>query len=906
MPRAADVQRLGSVLRVVSSTALRRFPDVLDRLEDLVRRLSGPRVQTFTPGEGRAGCALSIDGFNFSADREANTVAVGGRPAIVVSAAETGLTVLTDPEVVDGPVEVTVGSRTAVSDRHFRVLGYPADDEDGPPILFTGEGEGLPGDLSPTGTTRVLVALVNPTDRVPSGTSTARQDVIDSWQTVRDYYDQASFATKTLQVDVPTGWTTLSGTTNDYCDLSAAGEQNIKQTALDRLTAEAAKACQDAGYNLNNYGVLAVTLFLNGAFIRAWGGWDRQTFSYDPGPGGTKISITLNQPVNLLAIQESADWGRLAHEVGHNFVAAPSTLPQTKSKTGSLVFGEDVYGSDLVDPNAATAARFELMGDHDDHPLFSAYHMEKLGWYRPDNAAHDGDILDLTWNRNPFSQDIEITAHGGTRNTVAGRYHAVKIKVADGLFYYLEVRQRPGTVVFDDSIPFGTAPDQGGLVVTQVVTDTVNNNQQARFITLLHDPVVLFGNDTAVDPARALTISVLDDGVVSRPLVCRVRVAWAQGVADDPKGAFDLSLAPWDRTYTTPDIWVDRLKYGVFDKTSDADGRPQLNGDKPKPGEVNKVYARIHVSGTVGATNAKVTFYVVEPPGVGDNGNWSPLVTKTIGNIATNGFFDLTADWVPIVGRHTCLKVYVSQQFGEVTGGNNWAQENVAEFEAAAFSPPAPVVVSLAVRNPREEPTVASINISGVPRGYQVQFPHAWVHLQGHEERLFDMVVVPYLDVSTYVRENREVPSLASVVVSGAIPRQYSDPLQSGQPPGSVFSPIGGVLSRIRPVRGTRIELSEDERLSSKTTVAVHGGVSQAQNGDRVRVVLEDAHAGRLVEETATDDSGYFEAQLDLDVLAREAARGAGDVAGRYTAQAHTFAADTVAEASSNVITIDR
>src|SRR5205823_4494498 len=130
----------------------------------------------------------------------------------------------------------------------------------------------------------------------------------------------------------------------------------------------------------------------------------------------------------------------------------------------------------LVDPAAATADKFELMGDHDSHPLFSAYHMEKLGWYRPDNAAHDQDVLDLTWDRNAATRDVEIVAHGDVRNTVAGRYHAVKVKVADGLFYFLEVRQRPGTHVFDDSIPVGSAPQQGGVVVTKVMTDTVNNN----------------------------------------------------------------------------------------------------------------------------------------------------------------------------------------------------------------------------------------------------------------------------------------------------------------------------------------------------------------------------------------------------------------------------------------------
>ncbi len=678
LPRERLLDRLGWLLR-------REF-DLLP-VRRHVRR--GPQVNRFRPPTGRAGCQVDIEGLGFAAVRADNQVTIGGQPALVVAASPTGLKVITDPETVNGPVEVVVGGQTGRAGQDFRVLGYPGVSEDGPPILFAGVGEGLPGDVPPTGTSKVLVALVNPTDRVPQG-SAARTTIVNRWKSVQDFYKQASFGTKALTVDVAASWKTLTGATNDYCDLSKPVE-NIMKTARDRLVAEAAQACQDAGHKLGDYDVFAVTLFLNGAFIRALGGWSAQSFSYDPGPGGAKISITLSKALNLLAVNETANWGRLAHEVGHNIVSAPGTLPQVKTKNDQLVFGEDVYQSDLVDPQAATAHQFDMMGDHDNHPLFSAYYMERLGWYRADNAAHDQDVLDLTWNRNHAVKEVEIVAHGGTRNTVANRWHAVKIKVASGLFYYVEVRQRPGTVVFDDSIPVPAQKD-GGVIITKVVTDTVHNNQQERFITLLHDPVALKAGDIAVDPARALTITVLNDAVVTRPLVCRVKIEWAAGIADDPKGAFDLSITPWDGTYTSPDIWVDRSDDGKYDHKLDAQGRPELNGDKPKPGEINKLYARINNSGTVAASNVKVTFYVVEPPGVGDNGNWSPLITRTVGAIAKNDHVDVTANWVPLVGKHTCLRIYIGNQFGEVSGGNNWAQENVSDFESPAFSPPAPVV----------------------------------------------------------------------------------------------------------------------------------------------------------------------------------------------------------------------
>jgi hypothetical protein len=72
--------------------------------------------------------------------------------------------------------------------------------------------------------------------------------------------------------------------------------------------------------------------------------------------------------VDLLWINEDANWGRFAHEFGY-IVSAP-----TASGDGTATLGEDVYGSDLVDADAATAHDFEMMGSHDSHPIFTGYH----------------------------------------------------------------------------------------------------------------------------------------------------------------------------------------------------------------------------------------------------------------------------------------------------------------------------------------------------------------------------------------------------------------------------------------------------------------------------------------------------------------------------------------------------
>ena len=207
--------------------------------------------------------------------------------------------------------------------------------------------------------------------------------------------------------------------------------------------------------------------------------------------------------------------------------------------------------------------------------------------------------------------------------------------MTNGLWYYLQVRQRPDTaggspLVFDTNIPLNGAANSGGLIVTTVLTEQVNMNQQTRFITLLHDEQVLSAGESASDPARTIVITVEDDNVQARPQVCRVRVQWAQVIAGDPDGAFDLNIEPWDSSWQTPDIWVDRQPFGTFDNPDDSEGRPTSNDNKPQPLEINKFFARIHNDGAEAASNVQVTWYTVEPPGVGDNGTWAPLDSTVI------------------------------------------------------------------------------------------------------------------------------------------------------------------------------------------------------------------------------------------------------------------------------------
>ena len=861
-----------------------------------------PAIADFSPRMGYAGTMLEIRGNGFASARQDNEVSVGGNAAKVVQASPASLKVITDLAASTGPVEVKVGTHIAKGPEDFRIQRYPDPglENDGPPIHFDGRGEGQTGDLPSTGTLRLLVVLVNPTDRVPANPTATRNTVIQAWNNARDFYNQASYGRLNVQVTVTNSWHTLTGNFNDYIDTSPSVD-NIRPAVLNRLLAEAAQAAVNAGGQnyLDNFDVMACVINLDGTFIRAWGNMSNNNFSYNNG-AGTNINITVNHTLYLVAIQESANWGRCAHELGHDIVSAPTNL---QASPGAAVLGEDVYATGLIDTSTATARLFEMMGSHDTHPLFSAYYMEQLGYYGASN------MLNLPWNRNQFSQEYEVVAHGLAENTYGGRYHLIKIRVADGLCYYVEVRQQPDgtTQIFDDSIPLDGAPQHGGVIVTKVLTDTVNMNQQLRFITLLHDPRVLKQGDVAVDPARALKITVVNDHTVNRPLVCRVRVEWAQGIADDPNGAFDLSIQHWDGNYQTPDIWVDRIPYGAYDQPLDPQSRPQGNGDRPRPLEINLLYARIHCSGTVGATDVRATFYAVEPPGVGDNGNWAPLQTKLI-SIPANGFTDFNVNWVPVVGQHTCLKVWAEQQLGESAVGNNWAQENIFQFEAPAHSIPEPVIMPVAVRNPLKQRTIVLMEIRGVPDGYTVHFPHSWLWLEPLEERRFELTIIPTRDYPWY--RDRKLP-YASVRLEGYIPRQYKEEIHPGVFHASRMFSIGGITAQVTPKRSVEVKLYEDKEDENETHVALKGVIAPAMKDEKLRVDLIDPNNRLRALETKTDTQGGFCVVFDLttepSVDAKPRSRTKEKpLPGIYKGQAFVVNSPNAAQAESNIIYVTR
>jgi len=876
-------------------TSLAKTPNLLaSKLWELLPLVVGPSINHFAPIQGYPGTVLDIYGTNFSPNKEDHTVTVGGKEAFVLAATPTQLTVITSLSTITGPVTVEVGGHSDTGPVDFTILPAPvaAKGEDGPPIFYTGRGRPEPGagagpsaGVSAQGTIKALIVVCYAQDRVPANQTTVRNDVIAEFDNAPVYYDEVSYGDTDLQLTY-TNWVPLTGNYADYIDGSIS---NFAWPA-DRILAEAAQGAVDQGDDLDDYIFMAVVMYLGGGFARAWGGWSQSNFAWngtDLNGNPVNINVTASHQLGLTTIGENADWGRFSHELAHSLVDAGAVL------------GEDVYSSDLVDPTVATAAQFDLMGSHDSHPCFSGHFMRQLSYYDSNN------VTELQWDRNPFSQTYTVVAHGTAQNTNSGRKHLIRISVGAGVFYYIEVRQRmdPATAKFDTSIPVSGA-NNGGLLVTKVFVDEVNVNQELRFVTLLHDVGTQDVGAVIEDPARALRITV-NSVVQTNPLALSVTTEWAQTIADDVDGTFDLRLTQTSVPWVSDDIWVDRQPWGIANET-DGDGNIVATREKPRPGEINHLFGQVFNTGPDDTANVKLTYYAITPPGVGDNGAWAPIGMSTLPSLLASTAASDSINWTPLVGEHTCLKVYASAQFGEISGKNNQCQENVFYFAPPASSPPEPVRMKIAVRNPLEHESPILLTTMNVPQGYLIHLPLKWVILPAKGQREMDLTIIPYLDIQVYRKELRF--RSAPIQVRGHVPREYSQEEVGTGVPAFTHRTVGGITANVTPKFRAEIEAEPDKEC--KTGIGVIGWVRPPMEGQRITVAVHPVGGEKFYVETKTGSGGRFQACIDPRRGQQAEAKpwegkAAGKIEGLYEVVCETFDAADLAYARSRPLYFD-
>src|SRR5690606_3255023 len=273
--------------------------------------------------------------------------------------------------------------------------------------------------------------------------------------------------------------------------------------------------------------------------------WKEQGFHAESTVLDLNFDIQFNAQKGLTYVAQGTHWGRLGHELSHFFA------------------GGDLYPSGTT---AGTASGYAFMGSHDSGPLYIGYNMEKRLQY-----FHAQNIATETWGSTPtHNATYDIVAHANSEdNTGDGVVNLLSVKVTDGMYYHVEVRQRPDPssgsphdYIFDANIGLGSpAPSwQGGVIISRAIEQNNQMNNQERMIQLMPPARILQVGDEVNDPARTIKIRV-EQKLSDRPLKYRGRLQWGTLPAADPNGQFDLRITPWNPPpWESVDIWANSTK----------------------------------------------------------------------------------------------------------------------------------------------------------------------------------------------------------------------------------------------------------------------------------------------------------------------------------------------------------
>jgi hypothetical protein len=268
----------------------------------------------------------------------------------------------------------------------------------------------------------------------------------------------------------------------------------------------------------------------------------------------------------------------------------------------------------------------------------------------------------------------------------------------------------------------------------------------------------------------------------------------------DPAGKFDLSITPWStQTWESIDIWVDspRNQLGTFEYHQPGKpAEPVLNGDRPWVNHPNKIVGRVRNTGGVAVADVFVSFYVTSPPGIGDNGNWATLGTRHLPTITAadpatpgSGIALVEFDWVPASDKHTCLRVEVMPKQGEISPGNNLAQENVAVFDSAGGSSHQPVLLEAEVRSPFVVWRRVDMVVRDLPAGWHCAVDHSWLWVPPKGAKAVSALI--WTDIGTPAADRYpKIPTQAQVRVEG-----WTDFYEHR------YLPIGGILAAVKATR---------------------------------------------------------------------------------------------------------
>lgn len=694
----------------------------------------------------------------------------------------------------------------------------------GPVWSFTVKGQSSEGYVfkggisvqagSPIGTDQeTLVIFVRASDDSTPNLPSLRSSEQGEFDKVTTFFWESSFDQLSFHYTFApnAGWYQLSRTYDDYVwtqadiDARPAGSA-ARQEAIDNqytlqgdpqgFLTECLQAAQDDGFPVNS--VAQVVVVIIGPFFRGW--------SYLPQNFTLRDDLQVCLPV--VVVSTARGWSRTAHEFGHAFC----------------------WFSDLYDAAERGVDGWDIMDCTDCGSQTTGWHKDKKAhWFSGTQlkAINLGDTA-------VSPPDVTVLAPYELEHPLAGSVQSLRLDVGGGVHLYVENRQKQAGQVGSQALP------GNGVIITDADGNADHPGASRRPVLLLGGPFT--AGDTFTDDSYwDLKIEVTSTGT---PQYLQVKTEW--GVAP----FYDLRIRPWSPPpWESPDIWIDSPvngwdTYEYSDSTANPEvaGNPIRNGDRPKVGRQNRVYARVFNDGNVAANNVYVKFYVSDPAGIGDTGNWAQIGSSVwVEQIAPGEHAIVKALWTPSASTHTCIIVTIECE-GERNADNNEAHENIGDFDTTSTSPWKPVSSEVQVSNPTKIYQNLRLEISRLPAGWTGWVSQRFVPLAPGETKRVQYRIDPGKGGI------KGLGSRVDVDIAGWILE------------GDREVPLGGVTSAVhlvQPSQVTIVDLPKTVSLKGIDSVTVNVVVTPSTGG--LPVALDISEAGSSVYGIAngvTDSNG--------------------------------------------------
>jgi M6 family metalloprotease-like protein len=629
-----------------------------------------------------------------------------------------------------------------------------------------------------------LVIYVRASDDATANLATLRTTEQAEFNNVTNFFRESSFARLSFaytHAPAPAaGWYQLTRTYDDYmwtqADITAAGTDAAKvkiatdnQALVQDFTTfftESLQAANDDGFNVANFTQVVVVII--GPFHRGTS-WPTSNFTLQD--NSTNPATPLQVSVPVIVVSTNTGWSRTAHEFGHGF--------------GGFA---DLYGA----PNRGMG-NWDIMDCTDCTDQTTGWHKDrKAQWFQGSQLL----VLPRPTGTGRVDQTVNLVPLE-TETPAAGAVQSVRLDVGGSMYLYVENRQTLTGQTGSRQLPANAV----------IITDGDDNAQGPN---TGRPPVLLFGGPNSSNSSFTdQTYGNLKVDVSGTNPNLTVKIGWGA----DPY--FDLRITPWSPPpWESPDIWIDSPVNG-WDTYEYADaaanpgvpGNPVRNGDRPRIGRGNRVYARVTNEGNVAATNVRVSFVSSSPPGIGDTGNWALIDRVTLASIPAGATVIAgPIIWQPNAATHTCIKATMDVQTGELNANNNSAQENVGDFDATSASPWKPFVGNVQVSNPTPVHQSVRMDVTNLPKDWTAWVSDRTVELNAGETRMIRYKIDPGTG------GNKEIGSRTDVSLVGRL-------LQ-----GDRGIDLGGVTTAVHFVRASKTEIelgAREQELSAEAANAL-------------------------------------------------------------------------------------